>query len=351
MQCVRQHRNFGFGKVTDRLHIGNRWMLLGMQTYYANGAYHFNITDYQGNIRAVIREDGILEETSSYYPYGGLMGSGSMGVQPYKYGGKELDRENGLDLYDSHARMYDPITGRTTTIDPLAEKYTHLSPYLWCAANPLKYVDKTGKVIIFINGMHFGDGGSAEYWDVVDDIAMEETGDMNAIYIDGSYGGKSSLFKKGSNLMASNRIQAGFDCGYTSASKLIELVKQNKGKIKIITHSMGAAYGKGYAKGILQYAKDNDISIENLIEFEIDLAPFQPRQQTALKGVETLSVSHMYDIVAGTLEIDGAYNQVTRKDIIVNDKEFINVGLREHTIKTFKEDIKNAIIYIKNKEK
>lgn len=112
--------------------------------YYANGAYHFNITDYQDNIRAVIREDGTLEETSSYYPYGGLMGSGSMGVQPYKYGGKELDRENGLDLYDSHARMYDPIIGRTTTIDPLAEKYTHLSPYLWCAANPLKYVDKNG---------------------------------------------------------------------------------------------------------------------------------------------------------------------------------------------------------------
>ena len=83
-------------------------------------------------------------KTSSYYPYGGLMGCGSMGVQPYKYGGKELDRENGLDLYDSHARMYDPIIGRTTTIDPLAEKYTHLSPYLWCAANPLKYVDRNG---------------------------------------------------------------------------------------------------------------------------------------------------------------------------------------------------------------
>ena len=61
-------------------------------------------------------------KTSSYYPYGGLMGRGSMGVQPYKYGGKELDRENGLDLYDSHARMYDPIIGRTTTIDPSRRK-------------------------------------------------------------------------------------------------------------------------------------------------------------------------------------------------------------------------------------
>ena len=94
----------------------------------------------------------MLMKTSSYYPYGGLMGSESMGVQPYKYGGKELDRENGLDLYDSHARMYDPIIGRTTTIDPLAEKYTHLSPYLWCAANPLKYVDPSGKKLRFAKG-------------------------------------------------------------------------------------------------------------------------------------------------------------------------------------------------------
>lgn len=37
-----------------------------------------NITDYQGNIRAVIREDGTLEDTNNYYPYGGLMGSGSI---------------------------------------------------------------------------------------------------------------------------------------------------------------------------------------------------------------------------------------------------------------------------------
>ena len=35
--------------------------------------------------------------------------------QPYKYTGKELDRETGLDWYDSQARMLDPTTGRTTT--------------------------------------------------------------------------------------------------------------------------------------------------------------------------------------------------------------------------------------------
>ena len=60
-------------------------------------------------------------------------------VQPYKYGSKELDRMHGVDLYDSEARWYDSLLGRTTTMDPLAEKYYSLSPYTWCAGNPLKY--------------------------------------------------------------------------------------------------------------------------------------------------------------------------------------------------------------------
>ena len=67
------------------------------------------------------------------------------GNQPYKYSAKELDRENGLDLYDSQARHYDPIISRTTTMDPLAEKYDSLSPYTWCAGNPLRYIDFDGR--------------------------------------------------------------------------------------------------------------------------------------------------------------------------------------------------------------
>ena len=66
----------------------------------------------------------------------------------YQYSGKEFDRMNGLDLYDFHARQYDPVLGRFTTPDPLSEKYYHLSPYAYCASNPLRYIDPTGKYFI-----------------------------------------------------------------------------------------------------------------------------------------------------------------------------------------------------------
>ena len=114
--------------------------------YMQDGELYFCIKDYQGNMRVVLNQANRPVEINSYYPYGGLMAATTTeGSQPYKYGTKELDRENGLDLYDSKARHYDPIIPRTTTMDPLAEKYYSLSPYLWCAGNPLRYIDFDGR--------------------------------------------------------------------------------------------------------------------------------------------------------------------------------------------------------------
>ena len=114
--------------------------------YWAGGRYHYYIKDYQGNVRAVIDEEGRLEEVNNYYPYGGLMGAAGSGVQPRKYGGKELDRENGLDWYDSQARHYPTIT-RFITMDPMAEKYYSASPYSYCHGNPINRIDPNGAEI------------------------------------------------------------------------------------------------------------------------------------------------------------------------------------------------------------
>ena len=117
-----------------------------IKEYIASETLHYYIKDYQGNVRSVVRQDGAVVESNEYYPYGGLFAATSS-VQPYKYGSKELDRMHGLDLYDSEARWYDSLLGRTSTMDPLAEKYYGFSPYLWCAGNPVRFVDPDGRII------------------------------------------------------------------------------------------------------------------------------------------------------------------------------------------------------------
>ncbi|WP_347065413.1 RHS repeat-associated core domain-containing protein [Flavobacterium sp. WV_118_3] len=64
----------------------------------------------------------------------------------YKYNGKELQDELGLNVYDYGARNYDAAIGRWMNIDPKAEhpKQIGTSPYVAFADNPIRYVDPTG---------------------------------------------------------------------------------------------------------------------------------------------------------------------------------------------------------------
>ena len=74
--------------------------------YIQGGDLYFYIKDYQGNVRVALNQTNRPVEINSYYPYGGLMAATTTeGTQPYKYSTKELDRENGLDWYDFHARQ------------------------------------------------------------------------------------------------------------------------------------------------------------------------------------------------------------------------------------------------------
>ena len=123
----------------ERILMGNGFM--------QDSAYYVQVKDYQGNVRAVLDQNHNVVERNDYYPYGGLINASDTQLQPYKYSSKELDRENGLDLYDSQARWYDSMLPGTTTQDPLAEKYYSISPYTWCAGNPVKLIDPDGNII------------------------------------------------------------------------------------------------------------------------------------------------------------------------------------------------------------
>ena len=87
-------------------------------------------------------------ERTQYYPSGLPWAerlSDSFTAHPWKYNGKEFVEMHGLDEYDSKARWYYPAICRTTTMDPLAEKYYPTSPYAWCGNNPVRFVDPDGR--------------------------------------------------------------------------------------------------------------------------------------------------------------------------------------------------------------
>ncbi len=115
-------------------------------TSYVPAFYHY-ITDYLGNNRAVVRAStGAMEQITHYYPWGsvyGDMGAGAA-LQPYKYGDKELDLTAGVARYDYAARAYFPAIPRFDRPDALAGKYPHISPYAFCANNPVNFTDPTG---------------------------------------------------------------------------------------------------------------------------------------------------------------------------------------------------------------
>ena len=128
-------------------------ILLGGEGYcrLVNGSplYFFFMKDHLGSTRAVVREDGVLVQSSQYYPYGKSWEGGYS--QPYLYNGKEIDMMHGLEWYDYGARMYDPGICRFMTMDPLCEKYYSISPYAYCGGNPVNRIDLHGDSTCVLN--------------------------------------------------------------------------------------------------------------------------------------------------------------------------------------------------------
>ena len=106
-----------------------------------------NNTDIDGD-GDLINE--IVEE-HNYYPYGlkhkGYNTAVTGRTHKYRYNGKELDDDLGLNMYDYGARFYDPNTGRWFTQDMLAEKYYSNSTYGYALENPIIYIDPDGNQV------------------------------------------------------------------------------------------------------------------------------------------------------------------------------------------------------------
>ena len=80
-----------------------------------------------------------------YIPYGEVFVEERNGswASPYLFNAKELDEETGLYYYG--ARYLNPSIALWLSTDPLQGKYPGMSPYNYCAGNPVKLVDPDGR--------------------------------------------------------------------------------------------------------------------------------------------------------------------------------------------------------------
>jgi len=135
---------------------------------YDSGIYKYvyNYLDHLGNVRLSYTSDmtrgGLaIMEQNHYYPYGFKHTNYNVEVlklrgketaieilgqnkYKYKYSGKELQDELGVNMYDFGARNYDPAIGRWMNMDPLAEERRKWSPYNYASDNPMYFVDPDG---------------------------------------------------------------------------------------------------------------------------------------------------------------------------------------------------------------
>ena len=114
--------------------------------------YYYAKRDHLGSTRVLCHASGntlVADQATGYYPFGLAHGHENLNLNRYLFSGKELqDQSLGgklLGLYDFGSRFYDPTLGRWFNVDP---KLEFVSPYGYCANNPVLYIDPNGEDIV-----------------------------------------------------------------------------------------------------------------------------------------------------------------------------------------------------------
>ena len=104
--------------------------------------YH---SDHLGSTSYITDDKANITQYDAYLPYGELLVDEHSSSEdlPYKFNGKQFDKETGLYYYG--ARYMNPVTSLWYGIDPLAEKFPLISGYSYCGGTPIILRDKDGR--------------------------------------------------------------------------------------------------------------------------------------------------------------------------------------------------------------
>ena len=277
--------------------IGGQLLRINLPQGYIDsiGTLHAYIPDIQGNIVGVYeaREGNTkLEQLNEYYAYGGLTAdSDGQDANRRKHTAKELTTDLGINTYDFTARSQYPMASRFDQPDKKSGDYTWLSPYIFCAADPINFSDPTGEIIILVNGyIGFGSpSAGAPYWNGENSGFVKGAkhffNDDKTLFLEIDHGMLSS---------ANERFQAGYNYAQNDIGNIKENLSDGE-SIKIVTHSMGAAFGEGMTKFF------NEINLD--VEGIVHLNAFQAGdiKSESSNNTTTIDYQNPNDLVVAVL--------------------------------------------------
>ena len=124
-------------------------MVNSMLTDYHNGEeneVYFYHSDHLGSASWITDFSGMAVQHLQYLPYGEpYVNQHPFGFsERFTFTGKERDEETGYGYFGARYMDHELMT-MWLSVDPMADKYPSISPYAYCAWNPVKLVDPDGR--------------------------------------------------------------------------------------------------------------------------------------------------------------------------------------------------------------
>jgi len=222
--------------------------------------YH---TDHLGSTALVTDIDGEVTQHVAYIPYGEIFveqRNGSWNT-PYLFNAKELDEETGLYYYG--ARYLDPTNVTWMSVDPLFEKYVGMTPYGYCAGNPVRLVDPDGRdakitineeqgtITVTSNIIIYGSLANEEMANVYKKSIMNSWGKMNTYEYEGrTY---NVMWNIDVRVKGENEKE-----NYNGVNNYIKVVNSTANPSSTINTNNGSWRGVSYSGDVLdENSKDN----------------------------------------------------------------------------------------------
>ena len=239
--------------------------------------------NHLGSAAWITRNDGKPIQYIHYLPYGQLLANQMLyGYdERFKFIGKERDWESGYDYFG--ARYYISQFMHFASVEPLLDKYLHISPYSYAAWNPIKYYD--------FNGNHPQTGRPGQYQNGMYKVGADATFMQQRVQHQPQKMSQSTYFRHLSNVNKGT-----ISASPTPKENLLNSLNTFEGAMIQSPVIQGTAAGLLTVGGAIAIGEAASMATPTLLETGVQL------QGLTLNGINLVGESSMLQVGAGGIE-------------------------------------------------